>query len=104
MNSHLSADIRKHGIRVRSTPTSSLDQFARRGYLSRSEKTLYHCDLLDLLVQKGRKVLIHVGAFTRQVGKSEPVRETMGVLNPAIRERLVIENDDRNYTFSECLQ
>jgi UV DNA damage endonuclease len=53
---------------------------------------------------KSAKVQIHVGGvYSDRSASLDRFVKRWGLLNPAIRDRLVIENDDRNYTFSECL-
>lgn len=99
--------IRKHGIRVSLHPDqftliNSLDE----GIFQRSVKELsYHCELLDLMgADSSAKVQIHVGGVysDRQASLDRFVKRWV-FLDAATRRRLVIENDDRNYTLRECL-
>jgi UV DNA damage endonuclease len=100
--------IKKHGIRVTMHPDqftllNSLDE----GIFQRSVKELsYHCGLLDLLgVDSSAKVQIHVGGvYSDRRSSLERFVLRWELLEAALRERLVIENDDRNYTLRDCLE
>ena len=72
----------------------------------RSEKELiYHAQVLDLMgLDASAKVQIHVGGmYGEKVKSMERFIERFETLAPAIRRRLVIENDDRCYTVDDCL-
>ncbi len=100
--------IRERGIRVSMHP----DQFTLINSLEeeifeRSVRELaYHCDLLDLLgTDASAKVQVHVGGvYSDRQASLERFVKRWGLLDPAVRRRLVIENDDRNYSFRECLE
>lgn len=100
--------IRKHGIRVSMHPDqftliNSLDE----GIFQRSVKELcYHCALLDLLgTDRSAKVQIHVGGvYSDRRASLDRFVKRWGLLEPAIRGRLAVENDDRNYSLGDCLQ
>lgn len=66
----------------------------------------YHSDVLDLMhLNTDAKIQIHVGGVYGD--KSESIRRFVArhkTLSEKIRRRLVIENDDRNYIFAECLE
>jgi len=77
-----------------------------KGVQERSVKELlYHTDLLDIMgLDAAAKIQIHVGGLYGNKRKSilrflRRYRE----LQDRIRKRLVIENDDRKYTLSDCL-
>jgi len=75
--------------------------------LSNSIRELqYHTDILDTLgLDASAKIQIHVGGVYGD--KDESIRrfiERYRSLDEAVRQRLVIENDDRSYTLSDCLR
>ncbi len=65
----------------------------------------YHARMLDLLgMDRSAKIQIHVGGVygDKEASMHRFVRE-VGELPDGIRERLVIENDERLYTVRDCL-
>lgn len=66
----------------------------------------YHSDVLDLMhLSSDAKIQIHVGGVYKD--KTMSIKRFINrykMLDERIRRRLVIENDDRNYTFAECLE
>ena len=99
--------IRKHGFRISMHP----DQFVLlntpdEGVLSRSiDDLVYQVQVLDLMgLDRSAKVQIHVGGIygDKTAGIDRFVRQ-YDLLDPSIRSRLVIENDERLYTISDCL-
>lgn len=99
--------IRDHRMRVSMHP----DQFVvlntkDQGVLKRSISELwYHAMVLDLLgLDCTAKIQVHLGGVygdkTAAIGRFVEVYQT---LDPAIRRRLVIENDDRLYPVRDCL-
>ena len=64
----------------------------------------YHVDFLDSLnLDEKAKVQIHVGGVYNN--KEESIRKFISVYNNLkgkIKKRLVIENDDKNYSFEDC--
>ena len=99
--------IRSHQMRISMHP----DQFTLinsqdRGVFRRSvEELLYHCQVLDLMrLDSSAKIQIHVGGVYGDKRKSmERFMKRFIRLDRRIQRRLVIENDDRNYTFGDCL-
>jgi UV DNA damage endonuclease len=99
--------IKKHVMRVCMHP----DQFillnsSREDVFHRSVAELnYHADLLDLLgTDESHKIQLHVGGVYGD--KEESIKRFISRyrgLNPSIRERLVIENDDRSYSAQDCI-
>ena len=66
---------------------------------------MYHVDVLDLFgLGRDAKVQVHVGGvYGDRQGSMERFIETYGTLDPLLRRRLVIENDDNRYTAADCL-
>lgn len=100
--------IRRHGIRISMHP----DQFTLinahdRGIVARSVRELrYHADVLDALgLDRAAKIQIHVGGLYGDRKKSiERFITRYRLLDERLRQRLVIENDDRNFTVADCLR
>jgi len=99
--------IRSNGIRISMHPDQfTLINSVDEEIFTRSVRELaYHCDLLDLLgTDASAKVQVHVGGvYGDRQASMERFVERWGKLVPAVRRRLVIENDDRNYSLRECL-
>ena len=100
--------IRKHNIRISMHP----DQFVlinalKDDIVERSIRELeYHCTILNEMdLDSTAKIQIHVGgvygdrpsAIARFVDRYKS-------LNPSLRRRLVIENDDRLFSLKDCLR
>ncbi|BBG23129.1 UV DNA damage endonuclease [Sulfuracidifex tepidarius] len=98
--------IREKSIRISMHPGQYTVLNSERGEVVRSsiEELKYHADLLDLMGVEG-KIQIHVGSS--KGGKEEGVRrfvENFSLLPENLRNRLVVENDDRVYTVRDCLE
>lgn len=100
--------IRTHGMRISMHP----DQFTLINSVdpaiferSRAE-LLYHAAVLDALgLDRSAKIQIHVGGVYGDRNASiERFVERFALLDESIRRRLVVENDDRNYTLRDCLE
>ena len=100
--------IRRHRMRISMHP----DQFVLLNALDRAivvssiRELDYHCRVLDLMgLSTAAKVQIHVGGVygDKSASIARFVEQYRG-LSPAVRRRLVIENDDRCYTVSDCLE
>jgi UV DNA damage endonuclease len=99
--------IRRHGFRISMHP----DQFVLlnaldEGVLRRSIADLmYQVQVLDLMgLGNSAKVQIHVGGvYGNKPASIDRFVKQYTMLDPAIRSRLVIENDERLYTLSDCL-
>jgi UV DNA damage endonuclease len=99
--------IRKHGFRISMHP----DQFVLlnamdEGVLRRSIADLvYQVQVLDLMgLDYSAKVQVHVGGvYGNKPASIDRFVERYELLDPSIRNRLVIENDERLYTASDCL-
>ena len=70
------------------------------------KELLYHAQVLDLLgLDKSAKIQIHTGGVYGN--KKESIRRFVKrycQLENFTKKRLVIENDDRNYTLKDCLE
>jgi UV DNA damage endonuclease len=99
--------IRQHGIRISMHP----DQFVLlnamdKQVLQRSiADLLYQVEVLDLMgLDPSAKVQIHAGGvYGDKQAAIERLVKQYDLLDTAIRERLVIENDERSYTLRDCL-
>ena len=99
--------IRQYGFRISMHP----DQFVLlnapdKGILQRSiDDLVYQVQVLDLMgLDNSAKVQVHVGGVygDKPAGIDRFVKQ-YHLLDTAIRDRLVIENDERLYTLSDCL-
>ena len=99
--------IRQHGFRISLHP----DQFVLlnapdKGILQRSIADLeYQVQVLDLMgLAPSAKVQVHVGGvYGDKPAAIDRFLKQYDLLDTAIRDRLVIENDERLYTLSDCL-
>ena len=104
----IGAFIRSNDIRISMHPGQyTLLNSPDPGVLARSIKELrYHVDVLDALdLDVSAKVQLHVGGVYGD--KHESLRRFMQRyrdLDEVIKRRLVIENDDRNYTIHDCMR
>lgn len=100
--------IRAHTMRISMHP----DQFTLInsrdiGIFRRSVAELqYHADMLDLMnLDATAKIQIHVGGVYKERQKSmERFVSRYSKIGKALRSRLVIENDDKNYSVKDCLR
>ena len=99
--------IRQHGFRISMHP----DQFVLlnapdTGVFQRSIADLvYQTQVLDLMrLDTTAKVQIHVGGvYGDKPASMDRFSSNYELLDTAIKNRLVIENDERLYTISDCL-
>jgi UV DNA damage endonuclease len=66
----------------------------------------YHADVLDLMgLDNTAKIQLHVGGVYGDKAESMArFAERYSKLRRSIKDRLVIENDDRSYSVSDCLE
>lgn len=104
----LGEKIRQNGLRVSMHPgqytvLNSPDPRVVRNALA---DLAYHTQVLDLLgVSGAHKIILHIGGVYGD--KPQAIRRFIanyGLLDPSIRQRLVIENDDRSYTIDDVLE
>jgi UV DNA damage endonuclease len=100
--------IRSHHMRISMHP----DQFTLINSIdpaifgrSRAE-LLYHAEVLQALdLDTTAKIQIHVGGvYGDRDASIDRFLVRLHLLDESIRQRLVIENDDRNYSLSDCLR
>lgn len=100
--------IRAHGIRISMHP----DQFTLinsrdEAIFERSHRELlYHARVLDAMGLDGTaRIQIHVGGVYGDKDESlGRFVERFARLDPTVRRRLVIENDERSYDVEDCLR
>jgi len=99
--------IRMHQMRISMHP----DQFVLINALDsdivqRSVHELeYHASVLDLMgLDNSAKIQIHIGGvYGDRPGSLGRFIRQYGNLPPPVQRRLVIENDDRNFTVKDCI-
>ncbi|OPX63796.1 MULTISPECIES: UV DNA damage repair endonuclease UvsE [unclassified Methanoregula] len=99
--------IRNSGMRISMHP----DQFIilnapDPGVVERSiAELMYHAEVLDLMeLPPSAKIQLHAGGVYGDAAKSiDRFVRTYETLDPVIRRRLVVENDDQRFTASDCL-
>ena len=99
--------IRNHGFRISMHP----DQFVllnapdERVLRHSIADLVYQVQVLDLMgLDTSAKVQVHVGGvYGNKTASIDRFVKRFELLDPSIRRRLVIENDERLYTISDCL-
>ena len=103
----LGAFIRRKGLRVSMHPGQfTVLNSPRRDVIVSSIRELeYHAAFLEALgVDDSNKIVIHLGGIYDDKGASlKRFLETCETLDPRIKARLVIENDERCYTIADVL-
>lgn len=99
--------IKKYKIRVSMHP----DQFVvlnspNENIVKKSIKEIeYHCDVLDSLgMGSESKITLHVGgAYGNKKEAIERFISSYNKLSKRVKNRIVVENDDKMYTIDDCL-
>jgi UV DNA damage endonuclease len=100
--------MRRHGMRISMHPDqftliNSLDE----GIFARSAAELeYHAAVLDLLgLDASARIQVHAGGvYGDKAAAIDRFCSRFERLGPAVRRRLVVENDDRLFTVVDCLE
>ncbi|MFP4013461.1 MAG: UV DNA damage repair endonuclease UvsE [Chitinispirillaceae bacterium] len=99
--------IRRHNMRISMHPDQFVLLNAKESRIVESsiKELQYHAEVLDLLgMDQTAKIQIHLGAAygdkETSIGR---FISCFSSLDQAVKRRLVIENDDRIYTLSDCL-
>ena len=100
--------IKTHGLRISMHPDQfTLINSVDNAVFERSVKELvYHAQVLDLMeLDMSAKIQIHIGGVYGDKAKSmDRFIKRFSELDEGIQRRLVIENDDRQYSLKDCLQ
>jgi UV DNA damage endonuclease len=99
--------IKKNNMRITMHPGQyTVLNSNKEGVFKRSLKEIeYHVEVLDLMhLNSTAKVQVHVGGVYNNKSKSKKrfIRR-YSEYSSNIKERLVIENDDKSYNLSDCL-
>jgi UV DNA damage endonuclease len=70
------------------------------------DELCYHADVLDIMgLTASAKIQLHIGGIYSDKTKSiQRFMSTYNRLDPRIKDRLVIENDDTRYHLKDCLR
>lgn len=104
----LGEKIRQNGLRVSMHPGqyTVLNSPDPRVVRNAVADLAYHTQVLDLLgVSGAHKIILHIGGVYGD--KPQAIQRfiaNFNLLDPSIRQRLVIENDDRSYTIEDVLE
>lgn len=99
--------IHEHGMRVSMHPgqytvlNSIHDEVVQKA----KKDLLYHAQFLDALgCDSTHKMVLHIGGvYGNKKESMHRFVENFSTLNPSIKKRLIIENDDKSYTVEEVL-
>ncbi len=103
----IGALIRGHGMRISMHPGQYTVLSSPRREVTEAARAdlAYHAQVLDLLgLDRTAKVQIHVGgAYGDRRAAAARFAAAVEALPPRVRERLIVENDERLYTFTDVL-
>lgn len=99
--------IKKNNLRVSMHPgqytvlNSTNDEIVHKAI----EDLNYHTSLLDSMgLNDDHKIILHVGGvYDSKIESTERFMNNYTLLSKSIRNRLIIENDEKNYSFSDVL-
>lgn len=105
---HLSKKIKENNIRVSMHPgqytvlNSTDEDVVKRAVADLA----YHTNFLDALnLNKSHKIILHIGGvYGDKTAAMNRFIQNYKKLSPAIKDRLIIENDDRLYTIKDVLE
>jgi UV DNA damage endonuclease len=104
----IGAFIKRYGMRISMHPGqfTLINSPDTRVFENSVQELAYHAHVLDLMtLDTSAKIQIHVGGTYKDKDQSM-IRfvERFGTLDELLKRRLVLENDDRRYSLSDCLQ
>ncbi len=99
--------VRAHQIRISMHPDPfTLINSVDDAIFDRSRRELlYHAQVLDAMrLDRTAKIQIHVGGvYGDRAGSIKRFTERFRRLDAAVRDRLVVENDEKSYSLHDCL-
>lgn len=100
--------IQKNDIRINMHPDQFIVLNSKKEdvYQNSVDELIYHAQVLDSLgLDQSAKIQLHVGGVYGEKEKSmERFAERYLELEEKIKNRLVIENDEKSYSLSDCLE
>lgn len=104
----IGALIRRYGMRISMHPGQYTVLSSPRPEVTEAARAdlAYHAQVLDLLgLDRTAKIQVHGGGvYGNKRAAAGRFAAAVDALPPAVRERLVVENDERLYTFSDVLE
>ncbi len=99
--------IRAHHVRISMHPDPfTLINSRDEAIFERSRRELlYHAQVLDAMgLDRTARIQVHVGGvYGDRTGSIQRFIERFGRLDRAVRDRLVVENDEKSYALRDCL-
>jgi len=100
--------VKTYGIRISMHPDqfTLVNSLGNRVFEKSLKELVYHAQVLDLMeLNTSAKIQIHVGGvYGDKEGSMKRFVDRFEKLDEIIRKRLVIENDDKLYSFKDCLK